>query len=98
MPPKRQVELINLVLGVAPIFKAPYLLALPEMKELCVHLQELLEKGFIRPSISPLGTLILFMKKKDSSHRMCIDYRELNKLTEKNRYPRPRINNLFDQL
>ncbi|GJU42000.1 putative reverse transcriptase domain-containing protein [Tanacetum coccineum] len=69
-----------------------------EMKELSVQLQELLEKGFIRPSSSPWGAPILFVKKKDGSFRMCIDYRELNKLTVKNRYPLPRINDLFNQL
>ncbi|GJY80338.1 putative reverse transcriptase domain-containing protein [Tanacetum coccineum] len=69
-----------------------------EMKELSVQLQELLQKGFIRPSLSPWGAPILFVKKKDGSFRMCIDYRELNKLTAKNRYPLPRINDLFDQL
>ncbi|GJX65764.1 putative reverse transcriptase domain-containing protein [Tanacetum coccineum] len=68
------------------------------MKELSVQLQELLEKGFIRPSSSPWGAPVLFVKKKDGSFRMCIDYRELNKLTIKNRYPLPRIDDLFDQL
>ncbi|GKA28567.1 retrotransposon protein, putative, ty3-gypsy subclass [Tanacetum coccineum] len=68
------------------------------MKELSVDLQELLEKGFVRPSSSPWGAPVLFVKKKDGSFRMCIDYRELNKLTIKNRYPLPRIDDLFDQL
>ncbi|GKG30975.1 hypothetical protein Tco_0423463, partial [Tanacetum coccineum] len=68
------------------------------MKELSVQLQELLEKGFIHPSSSPWGASVLFVKKKDESFRMCIDYRELNKLTIKNRYPLPRIDYLFDQL
>ncbi|GJT35866.1 retrotransposon protein, putative, ty3-gypsy subclass [Tanacetum coccineum] len=68
------------------------------MKELSEQLQELLEKSFIRPSSSPWGALVLFVKKKDGSFRMCIDYRELNKLTVKNRYPLPRIDDLFDQL
>nr|GEU43043.1 putative reverse transcriptase domain-containing protein [Tanacetum cinerariifolium] len=75
-----------------------YRLAPSEMKELLVQLQELLEKGFIRPSSSPCGAPVLFVKKKDGSFRMCIDYRELNKLTVKNRYPLSRINDLFDQL
>ncbi|GKC10280.1 hypothetical protein Tco_1001890 [Tanacetum coccineum] len=74
------------------------LLAPSEMRELSVQLQELLEKGFIRPSSSPWGAPVLFVKKKDGSFRMCIDYRELNKLTVKNRYPLPRIDDLFDQL
>ncbi|GJY53918.1 putative reverse transcriptase domain-containing protein [Tanacetum coccineum] len=68
------------------------------MKELSKQLQELSEKGFIRPSSSPWGAPVLFMKKKDGSFRMCIDYREMNKLTIKNRYPLPRIDDLFDQL
>ncbi|GJY54779.1 reverse transcriptase domain-containing protein [Tanacetum coccineum] len=68
------------------------------MKELAEQLQELIDKGFIRPSSSPWGAPVLFVKKKDGSFRMCIDYRELNKLTVKNRYPLPRIDDLFDQL
>ncbi|GKB01109.1 putative reverse transcriptase domain-containing protein [Tanacetum coccineum] len=68
------------------------------MKELVDQLQELLEKGFIRLSSSPWGASVLFVKKKDGTFRMCIDYRELNKLTVKNRYPLPRIDDLFDQL
>ncbi|KAD2805397.1 hypothetical protein E3N88_38774 [Mikania micrantha] len=68
------------------------------MQELSSQLQELLDKGFIRPSFSPWGAPVLFVKKKDGSFRMCIDYRELNKLTIKNRYPLPRIDDLFDQL
>ncbi|GKG57709.1 hypothetical protein Tco_0587307, partial [Tanacetum coccineum] len=74
----------------APVACAPYRLALSEMKELSLQLQELLEKGFIRPSSSPCGAPVLFVKKKDVSFRMCIDYRELNKLTIKNRYPLPK--------
>ncbi|KAL4032758.1 hypothetical protein IC575_005840 [Cucumis melo] len=69
-----------------------------ELKELKVQLQELLDKGFIRPSVSPWGAPVLFVKKKDGSIRLCIDYRELNKVTVKNRYPLPRIDDLFDQL
>ncbi|GJR88621.1 putative reverse transcriptase domain-containing protein [Tanacetum coccineum] len=99
LPPSRQVEFrIDLVPGAAPITRAPYRLAPSEMRELSVQLQELLEKGFIRPSSSLWGAPILFVKKKDGSFRMCIDYRELNKLTVKNRYPLPRIDHLFDQL
>ncbi|KAL0537355.1 hypothetical protein IC582_026333 [Cucumis melo] len=69
-----------------------------ELKELKVQLQELLDKGFIRPSVSPWGAPVLFVKKKDGSMRLCIDYRELNKVTVKNKYPLPRIDDLFDQL
>ncbi|KAJ9556611.1 LOW QUALITY PROTEIN: hypothetical protein OSB04_011225 [Centaurea solstitialis] len=96
---ERQVEFsIDLILGAAPEAKALYRLAPPEMQELSKQLEELLDKGFIRPSTSPWGAPILFVKKKDGSMRMCIDYRELNKLTMKNRYPLPRIDDLFDQL
>ncbi|GJU73208.1 putative reverse transcriptase domain-containing protein [Tanacetum coccineum] len=97
--PPRQVEFrIDLILGVAPVAHAPYRLAPSKMKELSKELQELLEKGFIRPSSSSWGAPVLFMKKKDGSFRICIDYRELNKLMIKNRYPLPRIDDLFDQL
>nr|GFB96648.1 putative reverse transcriptase domain-containing protein [Tanacetum cinerariifolium] len=88
LPPTRQVEFqIDLIPGAAPVARAPYRLAPPEMKELSDQLQELSDKGFIRPSSSPWGAPVLFVKKKDGSFRMCIDYRELNKLTVKNRYP-----------
>ncbi|GJZ36980.1 putative reverse transcriptase domain-containing protein [Tanacetum coccineum] len=79
-------------------YKAPYRLAPSEMKELAEKLQELTDKGFVRLSSSPWGAPVLFVKKKDGSFRMCIDYRELNKLIVKNRYPLPRIDDLFDQL
>ncbi|GJT84076.1 putative reverse transcriptase domain-containing protein [Tanacetum coccineum] len=99
LPPTRQVEFqIDLIPGAAPVVRAPYRLAPSEMKELSEQLQELSDKGFIRPSSSPWGALVLFVKKKDGSFRMCIDYRELNKLTVKNRYPLPRIGDLFDRL
>ncbi|GJW03457.1 putative nucleotidyltransferase, ribonuclease H [Tanacetum coccineum] len=99
LPPTRQVEFhIELITRAAPVARAPYRLAPAEMKELAEQLKELSDKGFIRPSSSPWGAPILFVKKKDGSFRMCIDYRELNKLTMKNRYPLPRIDDLFDQL
>ncbi|GKD95059.1 putative reverse transcriptase domain-containing protein [Tanacetum coccineum] len=99
LPPARQVEFqIDLVPGGAPIARAPYRLAPAEMQELSTQLQELSDIGFIRPSSSPWGASVLFVKKKDGSFRMCIDYRELNKLTVKNRYPLPRIDDLFDQI
>ncbi|KAJ0724807.1 putative nucleotidyltransferase, Ribonuclease H [Helianthus annuus] len=98
-PPARSVDFrIDLVPGATPVAKSPYRLAPSEMQELSSQLQELLNKGFIRPSTSPWGAPVLFVKKKDGSFRMCIDYRELNKLTIKNRYPLPRIDDLFDQL
>ncbi|KAI3821446.1 hypothetical protein L1987_09014 [Smallanthus sonchifolius] len=99
LQPSRQVEFrIDLVPGAAPVARAPYRLAPSEMQELSSQLQELLDKGFIRPSFSPWGAPVLFVKKKNGTFRMCIDYRELNKLTIKNRYPLPRIDDLFDQL
>ncbi|GJR64736.1 retrotransposon protein, putative, ty3-gypsy subclass [Tanacetum coccineum] len=99
LPHARQVEFqIDLVPGAAPVARAPYRLAPVEMQELSTQLQELFDKGFIRASSSPLGAPFLFVKKKDGSFRMCIDYRELNKLTLKNRYPLLRIDDLFDQL
>ncbi|GJR75429.1 putative reverse transcriptase domain-containing protein [Tanacetum coccineum] len=99
LPLTRQVEFqIDLIPGAAPVARAPYRLAPSEMKELSEQLKELSDKGFIRPSSSPWGAPVLFVKKKDGSFRMCIDYQELNKLTVKNRYPLPRIDDLFDQL
>ncbi|GJV93344.1 putative reverse transcriptase domain-containing protein [Tanacetum coccineum] len=99
LQPTRQVEFqIDLVPGAAPVARAPYRLAPSEMKELSEQLQELSDKGFIRPSSSPWGAPVLFVKKKDGSFRMCIDCRELNKLTAKNCFPLPRIDDLFDQL
>ncbi|GJR52148.1 reverse transcriptase domain-containing protein [Tanacetum coccineum] len=99
LPPTRQVEFhIELIPVAAPVARAPYRFAPTEVKELAEQLKEISDKGFIRPSSSPWGAPILFVKKKDGSFRMCIDYRELNKLTVKNRYPLPRIDDLFDQL
>ncbi|GKF79836.1 hypothetical protein Tco_0235404, partial [Tanacetum coccineum] len=99
LPPARPVDFqIDLIPGAAPVARAPYRLAPSKMKELSEQLQELSDKGFIRHSSSPWGSPVLFVKKKDGSFRMCIDYKELNKLTVKNRYPLPRINDLFDQL
>ncbi|GJV45508.1 putative reverse transcriptase domain-containing protein, partial [Tanacetum coccineum] len=99
LPPTRQMEFkIDLIPGAAPVARAPYRLAPSKMKELSDQLQELSDKGFIRPSSSHWGASVLFVKKKDGSFRMCIDYQELNKLTMKNRYPLRRIDYLFDQL
>ncbi|GKC55144.1 hypothetical protein Tco_1077889 [Tanacetum coccineum] len=99
IPPERQVEFrIDLIPRSTLIAKTPYKLAPSEMKELMKQLQELLDKGFIRPNSSPWGAPVLFVKNKDGSMQMCIDYRELNKVTIKNHYPLPKINDLFDQL
>ncbi|GKA27091.1 putative reverse transcriptase domain-containing protein [Tanacetum coccineum] len=99
IPPVREIEFcIDLIPSVLPVVKSPYRLAPSEMLEFSNQLKELQEKGFIRPSHSPWGAPVLFVKKKDGALRMCIDYRELNKLTIKNRYPLPRIYDLFDQL
>ncbi|GJR03748.1 putative nucleotidyltransferase, ribonuclease H [Tanacetum coccineum] len=99
IPPIRDVEFnIELIPGAEPISKAPYRMAPIELKELKDQLQELLERGFIRPSVSPWGAPVLFVKKKDGSMRLCIDYRELNKDPLRNRYPPSRIDDLFDQL
>ncbi|GJS65544.1 putative reverse transcriptase domain-containing protein [Tanacetum coccineum] len=91
-------DFLELIPGATPVVKSPYRLAHSELEELLGQLKELQDKGFIRPSSSPWGAPILFVKKKDGSFRMCIEYRELNKLTVKNRYPLPRIDDLFDQL
>ena len=99
LPPTRDVEFgIELIPGAEPISKTPYRMAPVELKELKEQLQEMLENGFIRPSVSPWGAPVLFVKKKDGSMRLCIDYRELNRITIRNRYPLPRIDDLFDQL
>ncbi|GKA61935.1 putative reverse transcriptase domain-containing protein [Tanacetum coccineum] len=99
LPLARPVEFqIDLIPGATPAARAPYRLAPSEMKKLSEQLQELFDKGFIRPSSSPWGAPVLFVKKKDGSFRMCIDYQELNKLTVKNRYPLPKIDDLFNQL
>nr|GEX77393.1 retrotransposon protein, putative, Ty3-gypsy subclass [Tanacetum cinerariifolium] len=99
IPPISQVEFqIDLIPNVAPAARAPYRLAPSEMKELSDQLEELSDKGFIRPSSSPWRAPVLFVKKKDGSFRMCNDYRELNKLMVKNHYSLPRIDDLFDQL
>lgn len=99
LPPDRPVEFrINLVPGAAPVAQAPYRLAPTEIKEMMNQIQQFLDKVFIRPSSSPWGAPVLFERKKDGSMHMCIDYRALNKLTVKNKYPLPRIHDLFDQI
>lgn len=99
MPPKREIDFrIDLVPGTEPISKTPYRMTAQELVELKIELEELLKKGLIRPSVSPWGSPVIFVKKKDGSLRLCIDYRQLNKVTIKNRYPLPRIDDLFDQV
>ena len=99
MPPDRDVEfLIDLLPGYGPIAKRPYKMSVDELKELKKQLGEQLQKGFIQPSSSSWGAPVLFVEKKDRSQRLCIDYRSLNEVTIKNKYPLPRINDLFDQL
>ena len=99
LPPQREIEVaIFVVPGATPTSITPYQMAPVELKELKLQLQELLEKRFIRPSVSPWGAPMLFVKKKDGTLWLCIDYRQLNKLTIKNKYPLPRIDDLFDQL
>jgi hypothetical protein len=99
MPPEREVDFyIDLIPGTAPIAKRPYCMAPTELAELKLQITELQQKGYIRPSSSPWGAPVLFVTKNDGSMRMCIDYLSLNEVTIKNKYPLPRINDLFDQL
>ena len=99
LPSDKAIEfVIELILGTEPISIPPYRMAPAELKELKPQLEEFLSKGFIRPSTSPWGAPVLFVKKKDGSLRLCIDYRQLNRATIHNQYPLPRIDELFDQL
>jgi hypothetical protein len=95
MPPDCEIELVP---STAPIFKRPYRMAANQLVELKEQLQELLDKGYIHPSASPCGALVIFVPKKDGTQRMCVDYLSLNEVTIKNKYPLPRIDDLFDQL
>jgi hypothetical protein len=98
LPPRRRVDhAIEVMPGVAPPAKAPYRMSHEELKELKVQLKKLLAKGYIKPSKSPYGALVLFVHKKDGTMRMCVNYRALNKATVENRYPLPRIDDLFDR-
>jgi len=98
-PPEREIEFaIELVPGMAPISKAPCRMAPAELAELKTQLQELLDKGLIEPSVFPWGAPVLFVRKKDGSLRLCIDYRELNGVTVKNKYPLPHIDDLFESI
>ena len=99
LPSQRVVDFgIELHPGTSPISMTPHRMTPVELQELRVQLQDLLDKGFIRPSTSPWGAPVLFAKKKDKTLRLCIDYRQLNRVMIKNRYPLPRINDLFNQL
>ena len=99
LPPHREIKLaIDVVPGATPASITPYRMAPLELKELKLQSHDILEKGFIRPSVSPWVAPVLFVKKKDGTLRLCIDYRQLNKLTVKNKYPLPRIDDLLDQL
>jgi len=99
LPPLREIEFsIDLVLEAGLVSIAPYKMAPAELVELKKQIKELLEKQFIRPSVSPWGAPMLLVKKKDDNSRLCVDYRQLNKLIIKNKYPLPRIDDLMDQL
>jgi hypothetical protein len=99
LPPKRDIDFsINLMLGATPVSKTPYRMSTPELKELKMQLEYILKKGYICPSVSTWGAPMLFVKKKYGTLRFCIDFGQLNKVTIKNKYPLPRIDDLFDQL
>jgi hypothetical protein len=99
MPPDWDIEfVIELVSGTAPMYKRPYSMAAKQLAELMDQINELLEKGYIHPSSSPWGPLVIFVLKQDGTQRMCVDYRALNEVIIKNKYPMPRIDDLFDQL
>jgi hypothetical protein len=99
LPPRRDIDLsIELAPGVVPVSRTPYWMSAPELVELKMQLKEMMDKGYIQPSVSLWGAPVLFVKKKDGTLRLCINYIQLNKVTIKNKYPLPRINDLFDQL
>jgi hypothetical protein len=99
MPPDRDIEfLIELLPGMPPTAQRPYRMPINELVELKKQIAELQAKGFIWPSSSPWGAPVLFVEKKDGTQRMCVDYRSLNEVTIKNKYPLPRIEDLFDQM
>ena len=99
LPPQRVVDFtIELHIGMSPISMTPHIMAPVELQELKVQLLELFDRGFIRPSTSPWGALVLFAKKKNKTLRLCIDHQRLNRVTIKNKYHLPRIDDLFDQL
>jgi hypothetical protein len=99
MPPDRDIEfVIELKSGTAPIYKTPYRMATPKLVKLKEHIKELLEKGFIHPNSSLWGGPVIFVPEKDDTQRLCVDYHALNEVTIKNKYPLPRIDDMFDQL
>jgi hypothetical protein len=99
LPRKKDIDFsINLIPGAVPVSKTPYRMSTPELKELQMKLEEILKKGYIHPSVSPWGAPVLFVKKKYGTLILCIDFRQLNKVTLKNKYHFPRIDDLFDQL
>ena len=99
LPPHRDIDFgIELHPGISPISMTSHRMAPVELQELKVQLQEILDKRSMKPSTSPWGAPVLFAKKKSKTLRLCIDYRQLNRVTIQNRYPLPRIDNLFDQL
>ena len=99
LPPRRNIDFsIELAPGAVPVSRTPYRMSTPVLVELKLQLKEMMDRGYIRPSLSPWGAPVSFLKKKDGTLRLCIDYRQLNKVTIKNKYPLPRIDDLFDQL
>ena len=99
LPPKQELDFtIDLVPGAVPSSKAPYRMNILELNELKSQLKELIDKNYLRPSVSPLGALVIFVKKKDKTLQLCIDYHQLNKMTIKNKYSLPCIEDLFEQL
>jgi hypothetical protein len=99
LPPQRDIELsTDLVLGASLVSKIPYIMSTSKLKELQMHLEELMKKGYICPSVSPWGEPILFVKKKDGTLSLSINFRQLNKSTVRKKYPLPRIDDLFYQL
>jgi hypothetical protein len=99
LPPRREIDFsIELAPGAVPVSRTPYRMSIPKLVELKLQLKEMMEKGYIRPNVSPWGALVLFVKNKDGTLRLCKDYRQLNKVTIKNKYPLPRIDDMFDQL
>jgi hypothetical protein len=99
LPLRRDIDFsIELAPGVVSVSRTPYRMSTPDLVELKFQLREMMDKGYIRPSVSPWGAPVLFVEKKEDTLRLCIDYRQLNKVTIKNKYPLPRIDDLFDQL